>query len=213
MCPANETENATDIANITGVILAGGRATRMEGQDKGLITINGRPLIEYVLEALAPQVDQIIINVNRNLDRYGELGYRFITDSNGDYLGPLAGIASGLKATDKPYIAVVPCDALLLRRDLVARLGAALADSEAQIAVEHDGKQLQPVYCLISRTLLSDLQEFLDSGGRTAHQWITRHPIEIVDFSDCPNNFLNINEPKDQAMIEERLAGQNVNTE
>ena len=111
---------------VTGVVLAGGRATRMGGVDKGLVPVNGRPMIEWVIDVLRPQVAHVLVNANRNLDRYREFGHAVIDDGDDEFRGPLAGIASGLRAASSEYVAFAPCDSPLVCGDLVARLGAAL---------------------------------------------------------------------------------------
>jgi len=197
--------------NITGVVLAGGRATRWEGRDKGLIQVFGRPMISHVLDALAPQVARIIINANRNLDEYGAFGLPVITDASRDFRGPLAGIASGLAAARTGWVAIAPCDSPLLAPDCVGRLASACANDERiDIAVAHDGERIQPVFALIRRSLLEDLDAFLESGGRKIDRWYGQQHMVLVDFSDNPDNFLNINRPEDRDLLEARLKQRNV---
>ncbi|MGB3051008.1 MAG: molybdenum cofactor guanylyltransferase MobA [Polyangiales bacterium] len=196
---------------ITGVVLAGGRATRWDGRDKGLIQVAGRPMIGHVLDALAPQVEQIIINANRNLDEYGAFGLPVITDASRDFLGPLAGIASGLAAARTEWVAIAPCDSPLLAADCVGRLASACADDERiDIAVAHDGERIQPVFALIRRSLLEDLDAFLESGGRKIDRWYGQQQMVLVDFSDNPDNFLNINRREDRDLLEARMKQRNV---
>ena len=133
---------------ITAVILAGGKARRMDGQDKGLIELNGRALIEHIITALQPQVGAILINANRNLERYKRYGYPVIQDPTDEYLGPLAGIASGMQASDSPYILTVPCDSPLIPAMLAEILLHSLQEHHADISVAHDGTRLQQVFAL-----------------------------------------------------------------
>ena len=192
--------------DITGVVLAGGRATRWDGRDKGLIQVSGRPMISHVLDALAPQVERIIINANRNLDEYRAFGLPVVTDASRDFLGPLAGIASGLAAAQTEWVAITPCDSPLLAADCVGRLVLACEDDErADIAVAHDGDRIQPVFALIRRALLDDLDAFLESGGRKIDRWYGQQRMQLVDFSDNPDNFLNINRREDRDMLEARM--------
>ena len=192
--------------DITGVVLAGGRATRWDGRDKGLIQVSGRPMISHVLDALAPQVERIIINANRNLDEYRAFGLPVVTDASRDFLGPLAGIASGMAAARTEWVAITPCDSPLLAADCVGRLVLACEDDErTDIAVAHDGDRIQPVFALIRRALLDDLDAFLESGGRKIDRWYGQQRMQLVDFSDNPDNFLNINQREDRDMLEARM--------
>ena len=192
--------------DITGVVLAGGRATRWDGRDKGLIQVSGRPMISHVLDALAPQVERIIINANRNLDEYRAFGLPVVTDASRDFLGPLAGIASGMAAARTEWVAITPCDSPLLAADCVGRLVSACEDDErTDIAVAHDGDRIQPVFALIRRALLDDLDAFLESGGRKIDRWYGQQRMQLVDFSDNPDNFLNINRREDRDMLEARM--------
>ena len=198
--------------DITGVVLAGGRATRWDGRDKGLIQVSGRPMISHVLDALAPQVERIIINANRNLDEYRAFGLPVVTDASRDFLGPLAGIASGMAAARTEWVAITPCDSPLLAADCVGRLVSACEhDERADIAVAHDGDRIQPVFALIRRALLDDLDAFLESGGRKIDRWYGQQRMQLVDFSDNPDNFLNINRREDRDMLEARMEQRTVN--
>ncbi len=189
------------------MILAGGRATRMGGVDKGLVPINGRPMIAWVVDALRPQVSELLINANRNRDRYGKFVTTVIDDGDSDFRGPLAGFAAGMRAARTPYLAVVPCDSPLIRGDLVPRLYAAAVSSGSPIAVAHDGERLQPVVALLACSLLDDLAGYLDDGGRKIDRWYARHGFARVDFSDVAETFANVNAPEDRRAIESALAG------
>ncbi len=192
---------------VTGVILAGGRATRMGGVDKGLVPISGRPMIAWVIDALRPQVSGVVINANRNSDRYAEFAATVVDDGDSDFRGPLAGFAAGMQAVQTPYIAVVPCDSPLLHGDLVRRLHAATESSGSNIAVAHDGERLQPVFALLACSLANDLAGYLDEGERKIDRWYARHGFACVDFSDAADSFANINAPEDKRIIESALAG------
>ena len=192
--------------DITGVVLAGGRATRWDGRDKGLIQVSGRPMISHVLDALTPQVGQVIINANRNLDEYRAFGLPVVTDASRDFLGPLAGIASGLAAARTEWVAITPCDSPLFAADCVGRLVSACEDdARTDIAVAHDGERIQPVFALIRRGLLEDLDAYLESGGRKIDRWYGQQRMQLVDFSDNLDNFLNINRREDRDMLEARM--------
>lgn len=192
---------------VTGVILAGGRAKRMGGVDKGLVPINGRPMIAWVIDALRPQVSEVLINANRNHDRYGEFGSNVVDDGDSEFRGPLAGMASGMRAAQTPWIAVVPCDSPLIHGHLVARLYAAAVASGAQLAAAHDGERLQPVFALLACDLLPDLAGYLDDGERKIDRWYARQRFESVDFSDVTESFANINAPQDRQALEAALRG------
>ena len=193
---------------VTGIILAGGRASRMGGVDKGLIPISDRPMIAWAIDALRPQVVDLLINANRNHDEYGKFGCAVIDDGDLEFRGPLAGFASGIQAAKTPWAAVVPCDSPLICADLVRRLHTALTIKGSQIAVAHDGERLQPVFAMLHRNLLADLVGYLDGGGRKIDQWYQRHGYATADFSDLIDTFSNVNAPADKLALEEKLKKQ-----
>ena len=188
--------------NITAVVLAGGRGRRLGGQDKGLMELDGRPLIEHILDLVSPQVCAVIINANRNRQVYANFGLPVISDNMTDYQGPLAGFAAALAASDTDYILTLPCDGPYVPVDLVSRLTAAIKDNDADLAVAHDGQRMQPVYALIPRSLLGSLQDFLDAGDRKIDLWYARHNTALADFSDVIDTFFNINTEDDLRKIE-----------
>ena len=190
---------------VTGLVLAGGRARRMAGRDKGLIELAGRPMVHWVVQRLVPQTASVLISANRNVERYTDLGFEVIRDVDDGFLGPLAGISAGLTQAATPWLVTVPCDSPLLVADLVVRLSAAVAGEGTGIAVAHDGNRLQPVFSLIHRDLAPDLVDFLEAGGRKIDLWLDRHVWARVDFSDHPDMFLNINTPEELAELEKRL--------
>jgi molybdopterin-guanine dinucleotide biosynthesis protein A len=150
-----------------GTILAGGQARRLGGIDKGLVDVGGKPMIEWIIERLGPQVGTVIINANRNHDAYARYGCPVVSDTFGNYAGPLAGFA------------------------------AAMDDGNAELAVAHDGDRLQPVYALLPVILLDSLRSFLEAGDRKIDLWYARHRMVTADFSDHPEAFLNLNRPQD----------------
>jgi len=190
-------------SDITAVILAGGQGRRMGGEDKGLVTLNGRPLIAHVLSAIEPQVDRLLLNANRNADQYRRFGHPLISDSISGYQGPLAGFASALQVATTPYLVTLPCDAPHPPADYVERMGHKLTAQQADIAVAHDGHRLQPVHALISCRLLADLIDYLTSGERKIDRWYARHHWVTVDFSDCAAAFSNINTPGDRDNLQQ----------
>ncbi|MEX1200902.1 MAG: molybdenum cofactor guanylyltransferase MobA [Methylophaga sp.] len=193
--------SAASYPTVSGVILAGGLARRMGGEDKGLVHFQGQPLIKHVIKRLLPQVDQLIINANRNIDRYQQFGYRVITDSLADFQGPLAGMLSGMQNARSDYILTVPCDGPLLSQKLRQRMLESLLHSGKTIAVATDGQRLQPVYCLMPRHLQADLATFLKSGERKIDLFFAQYPLAEVDFSDEISCFVNLNHPEDLAAL------------
>ncbi|MEO8020224.1 molybdenum cofactor guanylyltransferase MobA [Polaromonas sp.] len=192
-----------DGAEITGVILAGGRGSRMGGADKGLQNFNGVPLALHTLLRLQPQVGEVMINANRNLAAYESFGVPVWPDAAGlgEFSGPLAGFLTGMERCETPYLLTVPCDTPLFSEDLVARLAQALGRDEADIAVvaapEEDGQlRAQPVFCLLRTRLLESLMLFTTGGGRKIDAWTAQHKTVQVPFNlpgDDPRAFFNAN--------------------
>jgi len=182
---------------ITGVILAGGRGKRMQCADKGLLEFEDKPLIEHVISALMPQVGALLISANRNLEQYRTYGFPVVTDIDDDYPGPLAGMASGMRAAETEFILVAPCDAPFLPPQLAEGLYRALARQAAGLSVVHDGTRLQPVFSLLRRTLLPALDDYLAGGGRRVHEWAAGQSAAQADFSAQPGAFMNLNTPAD----------------
>ncbi len=194
--------------NVTAVILAGGKGRRMDGKDKGLMELANRPLIEYVIEAIRPQVETIILNANRNKEQYSSYGFPVVSDTLPDYQGPLAGFIRAMKSSTTSHIVTLPCDGPFLPGDLVERLISSLNDNDAEIAVAHDGDRMQPVYSLIPVALSDSLDAFLESGERKIDLWYKQHRVALADFSDCPETFRNINtaEQRDRLQNEGMLS-------
>ena len=178
---------------ITGVILAGGLGRRMGGIDKGLQELRGRPLVAWVVERLAPQVDELLINANQNTERYAAFGHRVVADQIPDFAGPLAGLHAALSAASHPLVATAPCDSPFLPADLVSRLFSALTANEANLAVARTFDQPQPVFCLCRRSVLPHLTEFLAGGGRKIDRWYATLKVVEVSFDDEADAFENIN--------------------
>ncbi|MDT8878349.1 molybdenum cofactor guanylyltransferase MobA [Halomonas saccharevitans] len=192
---------------LTGMILAGGQGRRMGGRDKGLEPFAERPLVAHVHERLAGHVAEVLINANRNVERYRPLADRVVTDAEGGYQGPLMGIYSGLRAATTPWLVVVPCDTPALPGDLVARLVAGIGenDGEHDIAVAFDGERLHPVVALIRTSLADDLAAALADGERKIDRWYARHAWCRVDVSDCPDAFANLNTDDEKQRLERAL--------
>jgi molybdopterin-guanine dinucleotide biosynthesis protein A len=180
---------------ITAVILAGGGGRRMGGQDKGLIPLHGRPLIQHVLERLHPQCDAILINIARNSPSYMQFGYPLIEDSLPGGLGPLSGLLAALEQGQSDYILSVPCDTPQLPSDLVARMLESLQRNGAEACTVDDGQRLHPVILLVKRSIGGKLRAYLESGGRKVHDWFYSVDHCTADFSEQPEAFVNINTP------------------
>ena len=180
--------NRIDPQDITGLILCGGRATRMGGVDKGLQNHQGLPLALHALLRLQPQVGHVIINANRNLAAYESMGVPVWPDPLADHPGPLAGWLAGMEHCETPYLLTVPCDSPHFPLDLAARLAAALAQADADIAMAatlEDGRtQVQPVFCLLKSTLVESLLTYLQSGERKIDRWTAMHACVPVLFED-----------------------------
>lgn len=178
---------------ISGVVLAGGQGRRMGSIDKGLVTLDGRPMVAHVLERLAPQVDEILINANQHRAEYEAFGHRVIADAIGGFAGPLAGLQVALSHASFPLLATVPCDSPFLPADLVARLAAALDAAAADLAVARTFEQPHPVFALVRRDVMPHLQRFLDGGGRKIDAWYATLKTVEAPFDDEADAFRNIN--------------------
>jgi molybdenum cofactor guanylyltransferase/molybdopterin-guanine dinucleotide biosynthesis protein MobB len=182
---------------VTGVILAGGQARRMNGQDKGLLTFNGQPLIKHTIACLLDQVDHLLINANRNITNYQAFGFSVIEDELSDFQGPLAGMLSAMHSATTDYILTVPCDCPSISVQLRQRMMETLLINNADIAVGYDGERIHPVFSLIPVRLKNDLENYLKNGDRKIDLWFEQHNLVLVDFSDQPDTFVNFNSPND----------------
>ena len=188
-------------AEITGLVLAGGRGARMGGVDKGLQNFNGMPLALHTMMRLQPQVGELMINANRNLGAYESFGVPVWPDVLDDFAGPLAGFLTALERCETPWLITTPCDTPLFPQDLVARLAKAAHDEDAEIAMaaarEEDGQlRPQPVFCLMRIELLESLVSFTHGGGRKIDAWTAQHRTVLVPFDrpgDAPDAFFNAN--------------------
>jgi molybdopterin-guanine dinucleotide biosynthesis protein A len=187
---------------ITGVVLAGGQGSRMGGVDKGLQLFRGKPMVAHVIERFAPQVDEILVNANRNPDAYARFGHRVIADEIEGYAGPLAGFERGLAHASGSLVVTVPCDSPFLPLDLVSRLRAALDREKAELAVARTGAQAHPVFSLMQRDVHASLRDFLSSGQRKIDKWYGALRVVEVPFDDVADAFLNINTREELASLE-----------
>lgn len=178
---------------VTGVILAGGLARRMKGQDKGLIQFQGKPLIEYAIAAMKPLVTQVIINANRNREQYQKFGCPVISDQTNTFDGPLAGVLTASNFSETETLLVMPCDSPLIKTVHLEQLLTTQENAKADIAVAFDGQRLHPVFLALSGALKTSLERYLEAGERKIDKWLALHQTVKVDFSDRPGIFANIN--------------------
>jgi molybdenum cofactor guanylyltransferase len=176
---------------VSGIVLAGGKGSRMGGVDKGLQPLRGKPMVAWAIARLKPQVDEIVINANQNLEVYAAFGYRVVPDEIGGFAGPLAGLHAGLAAATHPLAATVPCDSPFLPADLVLRLKDGLRDND--LAVARTGDQPHPVFVLLRTSLKRNLEAFLRGGGRKIDAWYASLRAVEVPFDDQADAFRNIN--------------------
>jgi len=182
-------------------VLAGGQGSRMGGIDKGLQPFRGRPMVAHVVERFAPQVDELLVNANRNLAEYARFGHRVIPDEIAGFAGPLAGFERGLAHARGDLMVTAPCDSPFLPADLVARLRASLDADRAQLAVAKTGDQAHPVFSLMRRDVQPSLVEFLGSGQRKIDRWYAELRVVEVAFDDEAEAFLNINTREELANL------------
>ncbi len=195
-----------NVEKITGIILAAGRGSRMGGVDKGLVSLQNQPLIGLVISRLKSQVDEIIINANREITQYQAFGLTVLQDETPDYIGPLAGVQLGLRHSQYDYMLTVPCDSPLLPTDLAQRLMQALIENKADIAVASSDGHTHPVFCICRKNVLPSLEAYLIQGGRKVSVWQKSLVYVEVDFSDCADAFVNLNTVQELADLEEKLA-------
>jgi molybdopterin-guanine dinucleotide biosynthesis protein A len=172
-------------------VLAGGQGRRMGGVDKGLQLLRGKPMAQWAIERLAPQVDELLINCNQNPEAYARFGHRLVPDEIRGFAGPLAGLHAGLKAAAHPLVVTVPCDSPYLPLDLVSRLSKSIQDKD--LAVAKTGDQPHPVFSLVRKELAENLERFLSAGGRKIDAWYASLRTVEVSFDDEADAFRNIN--------------------
>ncbi len=195
--------------HVTGLILAGGRSSRMNGNDKGLLRLLDRPMIEHVINRLSPQVDNILISANRFIEQYQQYGYKVLLDEFDDFRGPLAGMSQGLTNSESEYLLTVPCDGPLLPADLAQRMLDTALKHQVRIVLAFDGQYKQPTYNLIHHSLLDDIKHSLQCNEHKLGKWLMDHGALKVDFSDQKKAFINVNTPNDLATLAEQLSCEN----
>ncbi len=182
-----------DQNKVTGVVLAGGLARRMNNQDKGLVDYNNRPMVSYAIDAIAQVASTVFINANRNLAEYKKLGYPVISDQTDSFDGPLAGVLSAMENAKTDILCVMPCDSPLIRAEHLTQLIDALTENNADITVAFDGERIHPVFLALKTSLQASLKQYLERGDRKIDLWLAQHNLLKVDFSDDADIFLNIN--------------------
>jgi molybdopterin-guanine dinucleotide biosynthesis protein A len=192
-------------ADITGLILAGGRGSRMGGVDKGLQDHLGIPLALHALRRLAPQVGRLMINANRNLAAYAAMGAPVWPDEIADFAGPLAGMLAGLAHCETPYLVSVPCDTPNFPHDLVARLARSLIDADAEMAMAFTSEagelRRQPVFSLMKNSVRTTLAAYVATGQGNVGFWASQQRCAPVVFEDA-SAFFNANTPAELAQLQ-----------
>lgn len=178
---------------VSGVVLAGGLARRMQQQDKGLVPFNNKPMIVYALQAIAPVVDDLFINANRNIEQYQQFNYPVIRDGRDDFAGPLAGVLAALEVCEHAILLIIPCDSPFITAAGLQTLVYERERRHADIAVAFDGERIHPVFMVIKRSLKTSLQNYLAQGERKIDRWFEQHHWVKADFSSNPDFFSNIN--------------------
>jgi molybdopterin-guanine dinucleotide biosynthesis protein A len=198
-------KNQISAEEITVLILAGGRGSRMGGRDKGLIPVLDRPILDHLLARIGVQSQRILISANRNLQQYARYGYPVVRDTLNGFAGPLAGILAGLSACKTAFMLTLPVDAPLLSPDYLTRMKRSFEQNDTPACVAEFEGQVEPVFCLAEHGTLSALETYLAAGHRSVHGWLNQIGATQVDFSDVPEQFINLNRPSDQHRLETLL--------
>ncbi|MDO9167696.1 MAG: molybdenum cofactor guanylyltransferase MobA [Methylobacter sp.] len=188
---------------VAGVILAGGRARRMNNQDKGLMKFKGRPMVSYALAAIAPVVDYVFINANRNIDQYRQFGCPVISDQTDSFDGPLAGVLTAMIHADADILVVLPCDSPFIQTEHLHKLLSTHAENNADVAVAFDGARIHPVFFAVKTALQGSLQDYLAGDQRKVAAWLAQQNFVKVDFSHEPEIFSNINTLAELSALED----------
>lgn len=189
---------------VTGVVLAGGLARRMNKQDKGLILFHNRAMVSYAVEAMSQVADTVFINANRNKQEYSEFDCQVIADQTDSFDGPLAGVLSAMIKSDTDKLLVMPCDSPLIKAQHLEKLLKPLADDSIDVAVAFDGERIQPVFFAIKTVLQDSLKQYLKEGNRKIDHWLLQHRMVNVDFSQNSEIFFNINTLEELQALENR---------
>ena len=178
---------------VTGIVLAGGLARRMNKQDKGLVVYHNKPMVVYAVEAMSKVANTVLINANRNQKEYAQFGYKVIADKTDTFDGPLAGVLSGMLNAKTDIVCVMPCDSPLIKAEHLQSLLTALTENKVDIAVAFDGERMHPVFLALKKSLKDSLEKYLQAGNRKIDIWLQQHQLIKVDFSQNAEVFLNIN--------------------
>ena len=189
---------------VTGVVLAGGLARRMQQQDKGLVMYKKQAMVSYALNAMAAVVDEVIINANRNKEVYQQFGFHVISDQTNTFDGPLAGVLAAMSAATHDILLVMPCDSPLIKPEHLQKLLSCRAENDTDIAVAFDGERLHPVFLALKTSLRQSLQDYLQQGERKIDRWLQQHHLVKVDFSREPEVFININTLSELEQLQEQ---------
>jgi molybdenum cofactor guanylyltransferase len=192
---------------VTGVILAGGLARRMNNCDKGLVSFKNQPMVGYAIAAMSTVTDQTIINANRNIPEYQQFGLPVVSDQTDSFDGPLAGVLTAMMFAETGILLVMPCDTPLVKADHLQQLLSTRAVVDADVAVAFDGERLHPVFLALKTTLKSSLQDYLQSGQRKIDLWLEQHKMVKADFSAEPEIFTNINSMAELSDLEAQREG------
>jgi molybdopterin-guanine dinucleotide biosynthesis protein A len=187
---------------VTGVILAGGLARRMNSQDKGLVLFKGKPMVSYAIAALTAVTDQLIINANRNIELYQQFGLPVVADQTDSFDGPLAGVLTAMIYAETGVLLVMPCDSPLIKAEHLKKLLLVRAENDADAAVAFDGERLHPVFLAVKTTLKTSLNHYLASGQRKMDSWLEQQKMVKADFSGEPQLFINLNTMAELEVLE-----------
>jgi len=189
--------------DITGVVLAGGMGRRMEGADKGLVPVKGATMVSRVIDVLKPNVSEIVINANRNVESYQKYGYPVVSDSLEGFQGPLAGFEAGMSAATTAWVFTCPCDSPLQSTELLPHMFDAVTIDDAEIGVAFDGDRTHPVFSLVRTDLLPSLQNYLRAGDRKIDRWFASHKLLTVECSPYKSSFVNVNTEEELTRLEQ----------
>lgn len=189
------------LPSISILVLAGGRGSRMGGKDKGLVTINDKPMVSYLLDTLSALSDEVVINCNRHHEEYASFGYPVVNDGNTKFFGPLAGILSGLKVVKNSHMLVVPCDTPAVTARLVKRLQQCAAEFPKHICMANDGNRPQPLHAIIPLSYQQSLIDTMASGQHAVMGWYAQQNLKTVNCEDLPGDFANANSPEELAVL------------
>lgn len=194
------------LPSFTTLILAGGRGTRMGGQDKGLVCLNDKPMISYLLNTVADLCDDIMISCNRSQQQYAEFGYHLVSDGNTRFFGPLAGLLSGIKLAQHSHLLVLPCDTPAVTKRLIRRLAQCAHENPDSICMAHDGQRPQPLHAMIPVKFQQSLADCIAANQHSVMGWYSQHHLRTVNCEDLPGDFANANRPEELTLLSAMLS-------